>query len=55
MCADHSRRRDVWGLLIYPTSDGTTLYRVGVFVCRAEYGGSDLLSEAQENVITLLY
>jgi hypothetical protein len=52
-CLDTGRRRDIWGLLIYPTGLGMTFYRVGTFLCRAERGGSDLLQEAEEKVIEL--
>jgi hypothetical protein len=52
-CLETGRRRDIWGLLIYPTGRGMTFYRVGTFLCRAERGGSDLLQEAEEKVIEL--
>lgn len=38
-CDEEGRRRDVWGLLLYP--DGEDRYfRVGVFFSRAQHGGS---------------
>ena len=47
LCSQNSRRRDVWGLLVYPARPEVTYYRVGVFICRAEFGGSDLFEEVE--------
>ncbi|KAK3390823.1 heterokaryon incompatibility protein-domain-containing protein [Podospora didyma] len=52
-CRDNKRNRDVWGLLLYPAADADgwllpgTYYRVGVFFCRAQHGGSSLFREAE--------
>jgi hypothetical protein len=53
LCSEHGRRRDVWGLLVYPTGIEMTFYRVGIFICRAEYGGSELFQEANTQVLEL--
>ena len=54
LCSASSRRRDVWGLLVYPAGPETTFYRVGVFLCRAECGGSDLFKGVEMQTLELL-
>ncbi|KAK0667658.1 heterokaryon incompatibility protein-domain-containing protein [Cercophora samala] len=48
-CQDRKRKRDVWGLLLYPADDapGKRYYRVGLFYSRAQHGGSELFDEAK--------
>ncbi|KAF2730208.1 HET-domain-containing protein [Polyplosphaeria fusca] len=53
LCSEQGRRRDIWGLLIYPAGPEMTFYRVGVFICRAEFGGSQLFKEAERQVLEL--
>jgi hypothetical protein len=53
LCSQQGRRRDIWGLLIYPAKPEMTFFRVGVFFCRAERGGSDLLEEAEAQTVEL--
>lgn len=54
LCSENSRRRDIWGLLVYPAGPEGTYYRVGVFICRAELGGSDLFKGVEAQTLELL-
>lgn len=38
-CDEEGRRRDVWGLLLYPAGENR-YFRVGLFFSRAQHGGS---------------
>ena len=55
-CQNQGRIRDVWGLLLYPAAggQGKRYYRVGIFLCRAEHGGSDLFRDAERREIELI-
>lgn len=53
-CADKGLKRDVWGLLIFPTGHANEYYRVGSFLSRAEFGGTDIFRDAEETTITLV-
>lgn len=53
-CADKSLKRDVWGLLIFPTGQANEYYRVGTFFSRAECGGTDIFRDAVESTIVLV-
>lgn len=53
-CQDTSRRKDIWGLLLYPAGGQNRFYRVGAFLSRAEHGGSDLFQEAETCHIELV-
>lgn len=54
LCADHSLRRDIWGLLIYPAGPTDTFYRVGTFFSRAACGGSALFEGIKPRRIYLV-
>ena len=54
LCSDHTLRRDVWGLLIYPAGPADTFYRVGTFMSRAQHGGSVLFEGAERRRIHLV-
>lgn len=52
-CSDEDRRRDIWGLLIYPADRAGTYYRVGAWYSRAEHGGSELFKHAAAQYLEL--
>ncbi|KAI9154898.1 putative protein of unknown function with het domain [Paramyrothecium foliicola] len=52
-CSNLCRRRDVWGLLVYPAKEPGRFYRVGVFLSRAEHGGSDIFLKAEVHDLEL--
>lgn len=54
LCADHSLRRDIWGLLIYPAGPADTFYRVGTFLSRAACGGSAIFEGVKPRRIYLV-
>lgn len=54
LCPDHSLRRDVWGLLIYPAGPADTFYRVGTFLSRAQHGGSAIFEGIEPRRIDLV-
>lgn len=54
LCSDHTLRRDVWGLLIYPAGPPDTYYRVGTFFSRAQHGGSAIFDRAEPRRIELV-
>lgn len=54
LCADHSLRRDIWGLLIYPAGPVDTFYRVGIFYSRAVCGGSAIFQGTKPRRIQLV-
>lgn len=49
-CADKGLKRDVWGLLMRANE----YYRVGLFLSRAEFGGTDIFRDAEETTIKLV-
>ncbi|GAW15934.1 hypothetical protein ANO14919_053560 [Xylariales sp. No.14919] len=53
-CRDPTAPRDAWGLLLHPAARPGAYYRVGVFMSRAEYGGSDLFRGAKELRVELV-
>lgn len=53
-CSDEDRRRDIWGLLIYPVDSPGTYYRVGAWYSRAEHGGSELFRHAAMQPLELV-
>ena len=55
-CRNPRRRRDIWGLLLYPAAERGygKFYRVGIFLCRAEHGGSDLFRDVEKSEIELV-
>lgn len=53
-CSDHTLRRDIWGLLIYPAGSADTYYRVGTFFSRVEHGGSDIFDGVKPRRIALV-
>ncbi|KAI9646850.1 hypothetical protein NHQ30_004850 [Ciborinia camelliae] len=54
ICADKSRKRDVWGLLIYPAEKPNTYYRVGMFISRTQHGGSKIFENASKEELVLI-
>lgn len=54
LCANHSLRRDIWGLLIYPAGPTDTFYRVGTFFSRAACGGSAMFEGMKPRRIYLV-
>lgn len=54
LCSDHSLRRDIWGLLIYPAGPADTFYRVGTFFSRAQHGGSAIFEGIEPRRIELI-
>lgn len=53
-CSDHTLRRDVWGLVLYPAGPPDTFYRVGAFYSRAEHGGSAVFAGVRPRRIELV-
>lgn len=53
-CSDHTLRRDVWGLLIYPAGPADTFYRVGTFFSRAQHGGSAIFEGIESRRLDLI-
>ncbi|KAK4656381.1 hypothetical protein QC762_311340 [Podospora pseudocomata] len=53
-CQDQKRKRDVWGLLLYPADSQGRHYRVGIFYSRAQHGGSEVFNEAQTCEVELM-
>lgn len=53
-CSDHTLRRDIWGLLIYPAGPADTYYRVGTFFSRAGHGGSAIFDGVESRRIDLV-
>lgn len=47
-CAQDPQKKDIWGLLIFPTGQINTYYRVGVLLSRAEQGGSRIFYNVKE-------
>lgn len=54
LCSDHTLRRDIWGLLIYPAGPRDTFCRVGTFLSRAEHGGSAIFEGVEPRRIELV-
>lgn len=54
LCADINRPRDVWGLLIHPAGKPKTYYRVGIFMSRAEMGGSVVFDNVEKEDLILI-
>lgn len=53
-CSDENRRRDIWGLLIYPADRAGTYYRVGAWYSRAQHGGSEIFKLADIQCLELV-
>ncbi|KAH8756312.1 heterokaryon incompatibility protein-domain-containing protein, partial [Diaporthe sp. PMI_573] len=54
LCSDHTLRRDIWGLLLYPAGAPDEFYRVGTFFSRAQHGGSAIFEGTEPRRIKLL-
>lgn len=54
LCSDHTLRRDIWGLLLYPAGPKDTHYRVGAFFSRAQHGGSAIFDGTESRRIELV-
>jgi hypothetical protein len=54
LCSDHTLRRDIWGLLLYPAGGPDEFYRVGTFFSRAQHGGSAIFEGTEPRRIKLL-
>lgn len=54
LCSDHSLRRDIWGLLLYPAGAPDEFYRVGTFFSRAQHGGSAIFEGTERRRIKLI-
>lgn len=52
-CDEEGRRRDVWGLLLYPAGENR-YFRVGIFFSRAQHGGSAVFDGAETCQVDLV-